>query len=257
MQEFKFSVTGAQRKELVTAISEILNTPTNYLGAPSFSYEIGDYTVDKEGTVSGKYKLGLFTGLEQKGFTYEVPETYYLITPNGESEHGKHFAVVGVPFEVEETTTQEALPERLTIEIPIEGFTQDSIENLHKMVKAIEYLLMAALGVNDLPIQVLEDRICFPWFLLTEDSKRTNAYAQLISALCKTAKEKKRVTVKAQDGFENEKFTMRIWLIGLGCVGAEYKYLRKIMGEFLGGNSAFRYGKPEKEALESEVAIDE
>ena len=293
MQEFKFNVTGTERKKLAGAISEVLNTPIKYLGAPSFSYTIGDYTINKNGTVSGEFNLGLFTALEQKGFNYEIPRTYHLITPrgtllirdhfetaeeakaagygihfhhegrdvyikpNGESEHGKHFAVVGAPFEPEAPTTEEHQPERLVIEMPLDGFTPESIENLCKMVKAKENLLMAALGANDLPIQVLEDRIRFPWFSITEDYERTNAYAQLISALCTTAKEKKRVTAKAQDGFDNEKFAMRVWLIGLGCVGAEYKYLRKIMGEFLGGNSAFRHGKPEKEVPESEVAVNE
>ena len=290
MQEFNFNVTGTERKKLVGAISEILNTPMNYLGVPTFSYSIGDYTIDKNGTVGGEFNLRLFAALEQKGFTYEIPRTYHLITPrgtllirdhfetaqearaagygvyfhhdgrdvyikpNGESEHGKHFAVVGAPFEPEDSKDEEPQSDRLAIEMPLDGFIPDSIEDLCKMVKAKENLLMAALGADDLPIQVLEDRICFPWFPLTEDSERTNAYAQLIAALCTTAKEKKRVTAKAQDGFENEKFAMRVWLIGLGCVGAEYKYLRKIMGEFLGGNSAWRHGKPEKEISTEEVS---
>lgn len=288
MQEF--NVTGTERKKLAGAISEILNTPTKYLGAPTFAYEIGNYTIDKNGTVTGEYNLSLFAALDQKGFTYETPKTYHLITPrgtllirdhfltaeeaeaagygvyfhhngrdvyikpNGESEHGKHFAVVGTPFEPATATTEESQPDRLAIEMPLDGFTPESIENLCKMVKAKENLLMAALGADDLPIQVLEDRIRFPWFPLTEDSERVNAYAGLIAALCTTAKEKKRVTAKAQDGFENEKFALRVWLIGLGCVGAEYKYLRKIMGEFLGGNSAWRHGKPEKAAPAEDAA---
>jgi len=227
MQEFNFNVTGTERKKLAGAISEILNTSTKYLGAPTFGYEIGNYTIDKNGTVTGEYNLSLLEGLAGRGFE---PDT---------------------------ATTEEPRSDRLAIEIPLDSFLPDSIENLCKMVKAKENLLMAALCADDLPIQVLEDRIRFPWFPITEDSERTNAYAGLITALCTTAKEKKRVTAKAQDGFENEKFAMRVWLIGLGCVGTEYKYLRKIMGEFLGGNSAFRYGKPEKEALESEVAVDE
>ncbi len=234
MQEFNFNVTGTERKRLVGTISEILNIPTKYLGAPTFAYEIGNYTIDKNGTVTGEYNQTLFTELATQG------------------------------FEPEAAVIAEAQSDRLAIEIPLDGFTPENIENLCKMVKAKENLLMAALGADDLPIQVLEDRIRFPWFPLTEDSERTNAYAQFIAALCTTAKEKKRVTAKAQDGFENEKFAMRVWLIGLGCVGAEYKYLRKIMGEFLGGNSAWRHGKPEKEiptedapAEESEVQGDE
>lgn len=224
MQEFKFNVTGTERKKLVGAISEILNTSTKYLGAPTFAYEIGNYTIDKNGTVTGEYNQTLFTELATRGFE---PEAAVIAEPQSD---------------------------RLAIEIPLDGFTPDSIENLCKMVKAKENLLMAALGTDDLSIQVLEDRICFPWFPLTDDSERTKAYAGLIAALCTTAKEKKHVTAKAQDGFENEKFAMRVWLIGLGCVGAEYKYLRKIMGEFLGGNSAWRHGKPEKEISTEEAS---
>ena len=55
MQEFNFNVTGTERKKLVGAISEILNTPMNYLGVPTFSYSIGDYTIDKNGTVGGEF----------------------------------------------------------------------------------------------------------------------------------------------------------------------------------------------------------
>ena len=290
---YKFGVKGQDRKQLVGAISEILNQPAVYGGAPLFEYRISDYIVDKDGTVTGEFNLRLFAALEQRGFTYEIPKTYHLITPrgtflirdhfekaeeaesagygiyfhhegrdvyikpNGESEHGKHFAVVGAPFEAETVGTEEPQPDRLAIEMPLDGFTPERIENLCKMVKAKENLLMAALGTDELPIQVLEDRIRFPWFPLTEDSERTNAYTQFIAALCMTAKEKKRITAKAQDGYENEKFAMRIWLIGLGCVGSEYKYLRKIMSEFLDGNSAWRYGKPENEAPTEESPVAE
>lgn len=41
MARYKFGVTGQDRKKLVEAISEILDTPMNYLGAPTFAYEIG------------------------------------------------------------------------------------------------------------------------------------------------------------------------------------------------------------------------
>jgi hypothetical protein len=37
----------------------ILNAPTNYLGAPSFAYEVGGYHIDKNGTVTGPDNRGL------------------------------------------------------------------------------------------------------------------------------------------------------------------------------------------------------
>jgi hypothetical protein len=46
--------------------------------------------------------------------------------------------------------------------------------------------------------------------------------------------------------FENEKFTMRVWLIGLGMVGKEYALARKLLLKNLEGNSSWRYGTPKK-----------
>jgi hypothetical protein len=37
---------------------------------------------------------------------------------------------------------------------------------------------------------------------------------------------------------------MRVWLIGLGMVGAEFSTARKILTKPLSGNGAWRYGKP-------------
>ena len=38
----RYNLTGADRKRLVTAISEITGAPAKYLGAPSFAYQRGD-----------------------------------------------------------------------------------------------------------------------------------------------------------------------------------------------------------------------
>lgn len=54
--KLSYNVTGAERKSLVAAISEELNAPTKYLGAPTFAYEIGDYHIDKAGTLTGPDK---------------------------------------------------------------------------------------------------------------------------------------------------------------------------------------------------------
>lgn len=151
---------------------------------------------------------------------------------------------------VEETaadTTTEIT--RLVIEYPLDGFTPEAIDNLTKMVLAKEALLKKALGAEELPIQIPDDqRIAFPWFSIDTDSDTATAYAQFIAALCKTAKEKKRVTAKAPEAFENEKFAMRVWLIGLGMIGAEFGAARKLLMRNLSGDSGWRYGKPEKAA---------
>jgi hypothetical protein len=77
--EFKFNITGARRKELVKAISEILNTAPEYKGAPTFAYVIGGFTVNKEGTLNASENNSeedleqLLNDLDQRGFQFEAP----------------------------------------------------------------------------------------------------------------------------------------------------------------------------------------
>ena len=64
-----FGVTGIPRKELVTAISEYIGAEPQYKAAPSFAYEIGAYTVDRDGTLTGPNNLALAEALQRQGFT--------------------------------------------------------------------------------------------------------------------------------------------------------------------------------------------
>ena len=49
--EINYKVTGEGRKELVEAVSTILQTKAVYKRMPTCAYEIGDITIDKEGTL--------------------------------------------------------------------------------------------------------------------------------------------------------------------------------------------------------------
>ncbi len=227
--EFKFNVTGAERKKLVGAISEILNAPMKYLGAPGFGYEVGGYTVDKNGTVSGEHDDALLTALAERGV---------------ETEATADAAIMEAP----ETAETPETPDRLAIEMPVDGFTPEKLENLKKLVESKAALIKAALGADDLPIESTGDTLRFPWFFGGLDGDMAQACTQFIAALCKTAKEKKRVTAKAPDEFENPRFAMRVWLIGLGMVGDDFKTARKFLLKNLTGNAAWRYGAPKKKA---------
>ena len=247
MNEFNFNVTGAQRKTLVGAISELTNSKIAYNGAPSFSYDCGDYHIDKSGLVTGEYDRNLFEGLAERGFKPEISPI-----PDEETHEPE---IIPVTEETPDTTAQgEALPvpqepeeiaEHLTVEVP-NDFTPEQLDNITKMTAAKEPLLKKALGAEELPIRVTEDKVAFPWFTL-QNPGDTAYFIQFIAALCKTAKEKKRITAKApESGFENERFTMRVWLIGLGLVGKEDGNTRKLLLQNLTGNAAWRYGAPDK-----------
>ena len=66
--EAAYNVTGVRRKERVAAVGEFTNIEPEYKAAPSFAYEIGDYMVDKEGTLTGPENLALIESLKEQGF---------------------------------------------------------------------------------------------------------------------------------------------------------------------------------------------
>jgi len=225
MNNYQFGVTGQERKDLVAAISEILNIPKKYLGGRAAKFQVGDLIIDQEGTVAGEMTPSLLTALAERGFA-----------PENSTE--PEMEIKEEPAMPEESTNA------LSIEMPLTGFTPESLDNLCKMVAAKEMLIKKSLGVEAIPIKVRDGRIIFDWFNEASGEVLT-AYTQFITQLCETAKEKKRVTAKVQESFENEKFAMRVWLIGLGMIGNEFSLIRKLMGINLSGDGAWRYGKPE------------
>jgi len=291
----KMNVKGKERQAMVAEISKILDLPVNYTGVPKCEYHVGNYVIDKEGTITGELNLNLMIKLEERGYEAEKSESFHLITPRGTllirerfdtaeqaeqagygmyfshqgrgiftrpvegEENSVTFAMVGEMFEKIDTPEVDEIPApmeadepadngRLAIEYPLEGFTPETRINLERLVASKDVLIKKALGVSELPIIELDTALSFPWFPADAEGDTVNAYAQFITALCDTAKKKSRVVAKPQESFENERFAMRVWMIGLGLVGSEYGLCRKQMMTGLEGDSGFRYGKGESTA---------
>ena len=47
----KYNVTGAERKRLVAALSNLMGVKAKYLGMPSMAYEVSDFIIDKNGNL--------------------------------------------------------------------------------------------------------------------------------------------------------------------------------------------------------------
>ena len=227
-----YNVTGADRKLLVKSISEITGTPSKYLGAPTFAYSVGEYHIDKSGTVTGDDNRELVADLCEK---HEFKATT--------EEYSEFPAVVETDSEYD----------KLTIEIPIGDLTSDKLDNIYKMVDAKAPLIKVALAVNNIPILKTDETLKFPWFwnenALTSDE--VAAFSTLIHKICETAKTKKRIVAKERGIDDNPKYAFRCWLLSLGFIGDEYKIARKILLSRLGGNSAWKNGKNENVAESS------
>jgi len=208
--EINFNVSGINRKELVTAIGELVGKSIIYKGAPTFSYDVGDFSIDKSGTLlfpvtaDSDLVSKVLTGLSERGFDFDESE----------------------------------MMNKLSIEMPLEGFTGESIAKLDKLISSKASLIKKALGAAELAIERTEATLKFPWFKFPATSDEVAAYSQFISALCTAAKEQRKVTARERV-VDNEKFTFRVFLIRLGFVGDEYKLARKILLRNLTGSSAY------------------
>ena len=129
---------------------------------------------------------------------------------------------------------------RLVISVPEGTLTEEALGKLEKIIASKQSLLKKALETDSLIIEHVDGKISFPWFKDPEGDPYTSAaYSHLISALCKMAKEAKRV-VATEKETESEKYTFRCFLLRLGFVGPEYKHERAVLLKNLSGHSAFK-----------------
>lgn len=227
-----FNVPGSQRKELAKAIGFLTGKEVKYCGAPSFAYQIGRYLLAKDGTLS-------WSDLDE-----EHPE---LVEENIRMIHSLEVAgyrsVEAISYEeqLESAAEPEGDAPGLTISMPRDTFTAEQLENLKKLVSAKASLLRGALMVDELPITVSDEAISFPWFTHELDPESCKAYTDLITAMCKMAKEAKWVSAKDKEA-TNPKYEFRCFLLRLGFIGDQYKATRKILLKNLSGSSAFKGG---------------
>ncbi len=228
--KINYNVTGEQRKELVKAIGAILQVKPVYKKMPSCAYEIGDITVDKNGTLICEDDANaerIAHNLIADGFTAADDAT--------ESTAEEAAPVADADLDA---------PDSLTISMPKDGFTDEAIANLKHLVESKATLIKKALGAKNLTITVEDDKISFPWFAGFPAPDEISAYAKFIGKLCGMAKTQKRVTAKDKD-VNNDKYAFRCFLLRLGFIGAEYKSDRKILLKNLTGSSAFKGGAPD------------
>ena len=230
-----YNVTGADRKALVRAMVELLGEPPVYQGAPSFAYAVGSYIVDKDGMVSVPEDTApedirkLVDALREKGFQPVEPAEQ----PTAAADSN--------PAQADDEDLRF-----LIIKVPRDGFTPETEENLRRIIASKAPLLKKALETDSLEIVFTEDALCFQWFTLHGIDGESDTYNRLVTAMCKMAKEQKRVVAK-ECATDNEKFAMRLFLIRLGFIGDEYKTARRILLRNLTGNSSWRSGhRPER-----------
>ena len=216
----KMNLNGSIRKALVAAIAKITGEQPIYRKMPTCSYDIGNITVTKDGSIICPDDSGILTALAEAGFTVE-----------------------GTDADAQNEATG------LTVSLPKDGFTDSAIDNLHKLVDAKATLMRKALGAARLDIEITEETVSFPWWDTLPDPEDTQAYTKFLAAICGMAKEAKRVLAKETE-VESEKYAFRCFLLRLGFIGNDSKAERRILLRNLSGHSAFR-NKAEEEKFKA------
>ena len=210
---------GEERKRLVQTISGWLGEDAHYCGAPTFAYEIDRFTVEKDGSLS-------FSNLLDSEVVERLLQHIY--------DEG---------FDIDQSHTEdEDEPCGVCVSMPRSLFTDNALENLKALIAAKGSLIKKALGVDDLPLEIRDTKVSFPWFPATPTPEELKAYDTFICKLCELARTQKRVTA-TEKSTDNEKYAFRCFLLRLGYIGAEYKETRKILLRNLAGSSAFKGGQ--------------
>ena len=248
-----FEMNGRKRKELVNAISEITGAKAVYKFMPTCAYEIGSYTVNKDGSLdTGNYDKAevreLIAALADKGFacddecakiTAEMPtppDTAAITEAEEVSEEAETTAHTATQPDTVETT--EGI-DRFSISMRRDFFDEALFAKLDRLIESKSDLFKMAFKTDDLSYEVTDDRVTFAWFSWTGEADEGTAYSTFIDLLTKHLKEHKRINA-SKTQTDNSKFAMRVFLIRLGMVGAEFKTTRKILLRNLKGSSAFR-----------------
>ena len=216
-----YRANGKERKKLAEVIAKEIGVDAIYQGAPTFSYKMDYFTVDREGALV----------LDDEDFGEEAERVLEAIAAAG--------------F----TPQEDEMEGSAGMAIQMPEMTGDELSRLEALIESKGSLLKKAIGADSLMVGEKDGKLDFAWFKADATPDEIKAYMDLVTALCKMAKEAKRITAKDKP-VENEKYAFRCFLLRLGFIGDEFKTSRKILLKNFTGSSAFKNGGASDEISE-------
>ena len=241
------------RKALAKAIAEELGTTAKYMGPPTFGYQIGDYILDKEGSLHGDDFEALRPFLQRNGIIPEdeAPEVPEQTEPETESTGDVDQVSVSVPADdltalqmknlIFMLYTKQYLISRMTggdlINIP-DNLIARLMEQAPETTADFIPLLDAAKEDGLTGFNFADGKVTLTYRAHQDEPERNMVYAMLTARILKAAKEATRIFPERQEP-ENEKYFARAWLLRIGYGGADSKAERNLLLKHLKGHSAF------------------
>jgi hypothetical protein len=247
MSCYSFKATGLERKQIALVISEATAAQVKYAGPPTFAYEVGYYSIDRNSAITAPVDESLskvLAALKEKGVTAEGDG---IITIPMDKNTGVSLRNLVNSISSKDRLLQKALgrTEPLVPYPLVELVNSVRLETAEDFVEAIDGQNTGGL-LFDLKVKT----IGFGFYSATLEAEEVKAYLALSNALDEQAK-RVRHTSFAQKEAENDKYTFRCFLLRLGFIGDEFKTERKILLSRLEGNGAFKAkaAKSKEEAI--------
>ena len=260
--------TPADRREMVQAISERLNSPAVYLRTPTYAYRIGGLTVERDGSIDSDDEALLETlrpMLIERGWLTDAAAADSEAAADQESGEG---AVVNAGSEATAADYASAAKDSestdMELSFPVEDWTVAQLNNLLRTLYSNQYILRRMMRgdalyidrllmerLDETPAETIADfeamladglatgmlrgcrvqdgRFTLETVLDEHDPTRWQVHATLLNAMLKHAKAAKRVFLKADANPENEKYRANSLLTRLGLGGPEHKELRRVL----------------------------
>ena len=245
------------RKALAQALAAELGTEARYLGVPSCAYQVGDYTVNRDGSIDGDLEA-IHDFLVRQGYIRDEPAEHDTADANTDPEPA---------FESGVDNTE--------LSIPCVDFTPQQLINLIRILYSRQKLLAAmtkndGIRIDEELIGLLNDEkpetadrilelmqneiqvgmvtgvnIANETFTLTlagaDHSDDLTTFVRLMTALLRRATAAGFVSAKLIDPAEGEmKYYVNSFLNQLGFGGLEYKNDRKVLMGHIKGYAAFK-----------------
>ena len=271
-----FTTTAPDRRTLVRALAGHFDLEPAYNGPPTFSYSVGEITIDRAGTVAvGNVE----TAARLKEF---LIQNEWLAADNaGEGE------TISTAAPAEDAKSDLRAPV-MEVGCPLSEMSTLSLTNLIHMLYSKQYILARSVREDCVSItghaiselharnpQTVEeflslicdlaaqghlkgirasDEAVYIAFPLTDDETARDAFQKLGAHIFRFAKAAKRVQPDFQKP-EAEKYHMRGWLLRLGLGGPANAAVRKVLLGHLAGCSAFPNAEQARRHAEKYAAI--
>lgn len=273
----RFEKNIEERKVLVRRLGELTGIAPHYTKVPRCAYEIGAYTVERDGSLTVEEdaaESGILATLKEEGLIKDT-EGILGASPEENAEAAQQEQTEEMMPEEETPDTAREEPLEMAVSLPMGGHTGNSLRNLVNMIYSRGPLLGKATGGNfhvekelvdalqedsciatvqgflktmtDYTeahggmegLKITEEQISFTGFPVPADKAHADAFCHLAALMNGMALSQKRIQAK-EVNTDNEKYAFRIWLLRLGMNGDDYKSTRKALMENLGGHAAFR-----------------